>query len=215
MARMKSSGLVERVEDLVPCHGDRLGPRIASLDLDEPQPAAVRDVALDVVAQPLQLTIRRLEAEGALDRHHRRPHACGAFLAVDGRYADRGRPPGRRGDEPRRDHEHAAEQARELSPLRVAALLPDTEREGLQLREGLDFRLQLGNRPGGGRLVQKARLGCLDLVRAPGAGSPTAPASGAATGRSPRATTPAAAAESSGRSRRCRPVSRWRAPRRD
>jgi len=85
MARMKSSGLVERVEDLVPCHGDRLGPRIASLDLDEPQPAAVRDVASVSLPRPPQPTSRRLEAEAPPDRHPPPPPPAAAFRAVDGR----------------------------------------------------------------------------------------------------------------------------------
>ena len=60
--------------------------------------------------------------------------------------------------------EDVAEQARELSPARVATLLPKTEHEGLQLCEGLYLRLQLRNRAGRGRSLQQARLGRLGLV---------------------------------------------------
>ena len=52
--------------------------------------------------------------------------------------------------------------SRTLDGRDAVRLLPDTERESLQPREGVDLRLQLGNRAGGGRLVQET---CLRLPR--------------------------------------------------
>ena len=95
------------------------------------------------------------EKHELLARRRRRPRDLAGSVRRRP-FPDAARQPGRRED--------LAEQARELPPLRVAALLPDTEREALQLREGLDLRLQLDNRAGGSRLVQKACLGGLDLV---------------------------------------------------
>ena len=60
--------------------------------------------------------------------------------------------------------EDLAEQARELAPLGVRASTAYTERETLERLQGLELRLQLHDGAGGGRLVEDARLGVLDLL---------------------------------------------------
>ena len=66
----KSSGLFQRVQDLVLRDGDRVGVAPASLDLDEPEFAGGRIPALDVVTELVELAVGRLEAETALGLHH-------------------------------------------------------------------------------------------------------------------------------------------------
>ena len=60
--------------------------------------------------------------------------------------------------------EDLAEQARELAPLRIAAAAPHAERETLQPLQGVEFRLQLHDGAGRGRLIQEAPLGVFDLL---------------------------------------------------
>ena len=57
-----------------------------------------------------------------------------------------------------------AEQACKLPPLRVSTAATDIKRTIFQHLQGVDLRLQLGDGAGGGRLVEDARFGDLDLV---------------------------------------------------
>src|ERR1700730_15213417 len=77
--------LIQRVEDLVARHCDRVGARDAPFDLDEAQLSGAGHAAFDVVAELLHFAIDRLEAEPSLNLHDDLSGACRGcwFLLAD------------------------------------------------------------------------------------------------------------------------------------
>jgi hypothetical protein len=101
--------LVERVENLVSGDGDGRRARTPALHLDEAQAPRSRNAALDVIAEPLELAVGRLETEASLDLHHdlARPRRGG--LGVDGCSRRGCRPLAHGREQAHRNHQQAAE----------------------------------------------------------------------------------------------------------
>ena len=92
--------LVQRVQNLVACDRHRRSAADPALDLDEPELAAVRHAAFDVVPKLLELPVGRVEPETPLGLHDDAAGAGGRFLRIDGRSRAHRFPPAHCIDEP-------------------------------------------------------------------------------------------------------------------